>query len=105
MGLLSQRQLAHVIQIAREVLSNIARHAGAANVKIRALRQGPEMVLTFADDGTRFDPGTVTRGHGLDNVDDRAKKLRGTMTIRERPGAGMIHELRIPLRERQIEQT
>ncbi len=63
-----------------EALSNVARHAQAANVEV-ALRVGPELVtLTVTDDGVGVDP-SAPRGNGLDNLQTRAQQVDGTLTI------------------------
>jgi signal transduction histidine kinase len=92
-------QQTHVIQIAREVLSNIARHAQASEVRITCKREGDEVALVIEDDGLGFDPATVARGHGLSNMEARAQTLRGSLVIAPREPSGTRHELRVPMRE------
>ena len=89
-------QQTHVIQIAREVLSNIARHAQASEVRITSSREGNHVTLLIEDDGRGFDPATVKRGHGLTNIEARARTLRGTLEIVPRDPTGTSHELRVP---------
>jgi signal transduction histidine kinase len=85
------------IQIAREVLSNIARHAQASEVAVVcALRGGETVVMTFEDDGVGFDPATVKRGHGLSNIEDRAGNIGGRLTITARRPKGSVHTLSLP---------
>ena len=92
-------QQTHVIQIAREVLSNIARHAQASEVRIICTRQSGEVALIIEDDGLGFDPQTVMRGQGLSNMEGRARTLRGELSITRRQPSGTRHELRIPVTE------
>ena len=85
------------IQIAREVLSNIARHAQASEVSIAcAIREGSTVVLTIEDDGVGFDPTTVRRGQGLNNIEKRAQSIGGHLTISAREPKGSIHTLSLP---------
>jgi signal transduction histidine kinase len=85
------------IQIAREVLSNIARHAQASEVAIAcAIREGSTVVLTIEDDGVGFDPTTVRRGQGLNNIEKRAQTIGGHLTISPREPKGSIHTLSLP---------
>jgi signal transduction histidine kinase len=89
-----------VIQILREILSNIARHAHAGDLSVAcSIREGTTVVLTIEDDGIQFDPGRVVRGHGLSNVEERAKRLGGELAISPRRPKGMIHTLSIPIKE------
>jgi two-component system, NarL family, sensor kinase len=46
---------------ARELLTNIGKHAGAPTVRVGLLRRGDRIVLTIGDDGTGFDPQIVSR--------------------------------------------
>ena len=85
------------IQIAREILSNIARHAQAAEVWVAcAVREGATVVMTIEDDGVGFDPGSISRGHGLDNIDERAQRIGGHLTISAREPKGSVHTLSVP---------
>ncbi|HYI46453.1 MAG TPA: GAF domain-containing sensor histidine kinase [Actinomycetota bacterium] len=86
-----------LIQIVREILSNIARHAQANEVQVACLvREGRAVVLTVEDDGVGFDPDTVSRGHGLSNMQERARRLGGKIVISPRPDKGTLHMLSFP---------
>lgn len=84
----SDMQLA-VFRLLQEALNNIQKHARATLVKVR-LRYDADMVsLTVADDGVGFDPSEHRRGHyGLTNMEERAKKFRGTLEVQSAPGEG-----------------
>jgi signal transduction histidine kinase len=86
-----------VIQIAREILANVARHARASEVFVACtVREGRTVVLTIEDDGVGFDPGAVSRGHGLDNMQERAERSGGQVTITPRRPKGTVHTLSFP---------
>jgi signal transduction histidine kinase len=85
------------IQIAREILSNIARHAQADEVSVAcAVREGTTVVMTIEDDGIGFDPATVRRGYGLTNIEERAERIGGHLVISNRQPKGSIHTLSLP---------
>ena len=85
------------IQIAREVLSNIARHAQAHEVSVAcAVREGSTVVMTIEDDGVGFDPEIVKRGHGLTNIQERARRMGGEFHITLRRPKGTVHTLSVP---------
>jgi signal transduction histidine kinase len=84
-----------VIQITREILSNIARHAAASEVAIRCAGDGDVVQLSIEDNGVGFDPSSVVRGFGLTNMEERAKRIGGTIEIRARQPKGTHHLLRI----------
>jgi len=46
---------------ARELLTNIGKHAKATTIRVGLTRKGDRIVLTIADDGTGFDPAIVAQ--------------------------------------------
>jgi signal transduction histidine kinase len=87
-----------LIQIAREALSNVARHSGASRATLRLVADLDAATLTIEDDGTGFDPGArLGSGHfGLANLRDRAAALAGTLTVESSEGGTRII-VRLPL--------
>jgi two-component system NarL family sensor kinase len=78
---------------ARELLTNIGKHAKASTVKVRLTREGDRIVLTIADDGTGFDPAIVAQyvadGHiGLGSLLARFDAMSGAMDIDSGSGHG-----------------
>lgn len=96
---LEEADQSHVVQIVREVLSNIARHSHASQLSVICATQGHEVVLTIEDDGRTYDPDKVKRGQGLSNLSGRARKVKGNLSIEPRGTKGMRHQLRIPIGE------
>lgn len=95
-----EAQKGDFIQITREILSNIARHAQAHEVIVACtLRDGSAVVLTIEDDGVGFDPETVSRGQGLSNMEKRADGMRALLHISERQPKGTIHSLTLAGKE------
>ena len=85
------------LQMIREALSNALRHSGASKISV-TIDDGADCVLiSVTDDGDGFDPATVRRGMGLDNLRSRADKARGTTTINTSPGAGTTVIISLPL--------
>ncbi|HET6686012.1 MAG TPA: GAF domain-containing protein [Jiangellaceae bacterium] len=74
----------HVLAVLREALSNAARHAAATSVEVE-LQVGKQVTLTVRDDGVGVDP--TSRRSGLLNMQQRAVRLGGDMTV-ERAEAG-----------------
>jgi signal transduction histidine kinase len=77
-------------RIVQELLNNIIRHAGAANVLIQLVRENERFSLTVEDDGRGFDVRTADQrsGAGLANIRARAGYLKGTVDIQSSPGEG-----------------
>lgn len=97
LALVPESAVPDVIQISREILSNIARHARADEVSLAcAIRDGETFVMTIEDDGVGFDPSTVLRGNGLTNMEGRAGRLGGKLAISARRPKGTVHTLILP---------
>ena len=78
---------------ARELLTNIGKHARATTVMVSLARRGDRIVLTIADDGAGFDPAVVERfvadGHiGLGSLLARFDAMGGAMNVRSVVGHG-----------------
>jgi signal transduction histidine kinase len=88
---------ADVIQVTREALSNIGRHADATTCRVTLHREGECGVLEVDDDGKGFDPDTARRGDGLSNLEQRAEALGGKASIQSAPTQGTTVRIVIPL--------
>jgi signal transduction histidine kinase len=86
-----------VVQLAREALSNVSRHAEAATCRVSLYRDQDAMVLEVDDDGRGFDPARATgAGQGLRNLRERAQALGGHTEIASTPGQGTKVQVTIP---------
>ncbi len=90
-----------LLSIAREALSNVIRHANAAQVTIEVAAAGGELRLEVADDGSGFDAtAPAEEGHqGLINMRRRAESLGGGLQVESAPGAGTRIIITLPLSE------
>jgi two-component system sensor histidine kinase DegS len=98
-GGLSDGRRAQLLQIAREALSNAARHAGASRATLRLAHQEGGLFLRVEDNGRGFDPGAVPGGEhqGLVNMRDRAASVGGQLEVDSSPGKGTRIIVRIPI--------
>lgn len=89
-----------LLLITQEALNNIRKHALARNVRLAIKRLDGHVSLTIADDGIGFDLIAVLggEGNGLRNMQERARKLGGSMEIESRPGQGTVLTLQIPVK-------
>ena len=90
---LSATEQIDLIQITREALSNISRHAQAKNVEIDLGYDDEDryIVMSIADDGVGIS-GTVdqTQHHGLMIMKERAHNLGGELTLSKNEPHGTI---------------
>lgn len=83
----------------RELLLNVAKHAGTARVTLTLRRVEPDTLrISVADRGRGFDPTFPTSGTGLAALGWRLGMIGGTLQIDSRPGKGTIATLSVPLR-------
>ncbi|MBE2221052.1 MAG: ATP-binding protein, partial [Anaerolineae bacterium] len=89
-GSLSTPVVRAVFLTAQEALANVARHAKATEVTVRARRVSKGVELCIVDNGKGFDPSSIdhTVGHGLANMRARAEELSGSYEIESFPGNG-----------------
>jgi signal transduction histidine kinase len=88
---------AELVQLAREALSNVGRHANAATCRLSLRQDGGVAVLEIDDDGEGFDPSTSRRGEGLTNLEGRAAALGGKALITSVPAQGTTIRIELSL--------
>ena len=84
-----------VYRVVQEGLSNVARHAGASTVRVRAALEAGRALVSVADDGDGYDPSATPSGLGLTGMRERAVLAGGDVRVDARPGAGTLLELRL----------
>ncbi len=90
-------QAAEVVQLVREALSNVSRHAGAATCRISLNHEDGVVWLEVDDDGRGFELTSVEgAGRGLGNLRARAARLGGRAEILSQPGQGTTVRVAIP---------
>jgi signal transduction histidine kinase len=88
-----------LVQIAREALSNVARHSGATGASMSVRVEPGGATLRIEDDGAGFDPDREgdSSQFGLANLRDRAAAVAGELTIESEPGTGTRIIVRLPV--------
>ena len=91
------RSAGDILQLTREALSNVRRHARATTCRISLARIEDAAVLEIDDDGRGFDPIKVSgHGQGLRNLSERAASLGGRTEISSGP-TGTTVTVHLPL--------
>jgi signal transduction histidine kinase len=88
---------ADVVQLTREALSNVGRHAHATTCRVSLYRTEGGAVLEIDDDGTGFDVTRPTSGMGLGNLRDRVGSMGGEFAIDSVDREGTTVTARLPL--------
>ena len=85
-----------VVQLAREALSNVSRHAEATTCRVSLRRGDGGVVLEIDDDGRGFDVETTSWGMGLRNLRERVESLGGALEVESTPGEGTTVRATLP---------
>ncbi|KXX57249.1 sensor histidine kinase [Rhodococcus sp. LB1] len=88
-------------RVARELLTNVTRHARATTIEFTLTRADGRTTLTVADDGAGFDPAVVpervAQGHiGLASHIVRVESVGGTFDVTSTPGSGTRVVVTVP---------
>ncbi|VFS73982.1 Nitrate/nitrite response regulator protein narL [Kluyvera cryocrescens] len=82
-------QAIHVLQIAREALSNALKHSQATEVKVSVTQHGNQVKMVVEDNGCGVPQHAERSNHyGLIIMRDRAQSLRGDCQVRRRETGG-----------------
>lgn len=101
---LTPNEEVHCLQIIREALSNVVKHAEAEHCWLRLIQDGIGTInVEIEDDGIGIRPEEQRTGHyGLIILRERANSLNGSISIGLRPGGGTRVHLRFPPAYRHI---
>lgn len=92
-----------IFRVLQEAITNIARHAGANEVRISLNKKNGGLIVRVEDDGTGFDPDQVMNGQrqawGLRGMEERIALLGGKFYVGSKPGAGTLLMAEVPLEQ------
>ena len=86
-----------VYRAVQEALTNCIRHAQAHAIAIRIAGLPDSLDVSIADDGIGMDVGRNGGGLGLRGIEERVRKLQGSMTIQSTRDRGTTLAFRLPL--------
>jgi len=97
-GRLPDETETHLFRIAQEALTNVARHSGAQHVDVRLDSIGSDIRLSIRDDGRGLPESSgAPRGLGMIGMHARARSTGGDVSVRSRPGEGVLIEVSAPI--------
>ena len=88
---------ADVVQLTREALSNVGKHARASTCSVSLFRTDDGARLEVDDDGVGFILDDVRSGMGLANLRDRVEGLGGRFALESKAGEGTTVRITLPL--------
>jgi PAS domain S-box-containing protein len=89
----------------QEALTNVARHAGVAAVRVEVRADADRLTIRVEDAGPGFDAATAPQaggGLGLLGMSERARALSGRLTVTSLPGAGTQITADLPLAQPDV---
>lgn len=92
-----------IFRIMTELLNNALKHAKCSQVIIDIQIKRNILMMQYNDNGKGFDtknPRSATSGSevGINSINNRVHSLNGSISMKSKPGAGVLVELFIPLR-------
>jgi two-component system, NarL family, sensor histidine kinase UhpB len=94
---LTAEQRKNLFLIFKETVNNAAKYSEANHVEIGLRQQDHMLVMRVKDNGKGFDEQNVKSGNGLRNLRERAKEIKGRLTLKSGPGEGTEVELHFPI--------
>ncbi len=95
--LTDEGQLA-IYRLVQEALTNVSKYANASCVNISVKNEPPVVRVRIDDNGIGFDLTTLNSStHGIAGMRFRFEKLKGSLTIDSRPGAGTRLDATVPM--------
>ena len=90
----------HLVCIGQEAVSNAIRHANASHIMIHLRYDDDSLALSIRDDGQGFQRSELAEGHGghfgIPVMEERARKLGGTLRLQTAPGFGTEIMVKVP---------
>jgi len=95
---MNSTRINHLLAIANEGLSNVARHSQATKAYLSATASDNRLQLEIKDNGRGL-PTDYVVGYGLRNMRDRARILGGEMLLDTKSGQGTTVTIEVPWSE------
>jgi signal transduction histidine kinase len=83
-----------IYRLVQEALNNAVRHSGARNAKVTVGHSAKGISVRIGDDGRGFD--ARARGLGILGMEERVKRLAGTLIVESKPGQGVRITAELP---------
>lgn len=91
----------HLFRILQESVSNTLRHAKAHSLNVMLIERDHNIILRIVDDGIGFDVEEgKTSSYGLQNMQERAFEVGGTLKVVSVKNQGTRLEVKVPYRKK-----
>ncbi|MEZ4967256.1 MAG: two-component regulator propeller domain-containing protein [Saprospiraceae bacterium] len=82
-------QRRNIYLIFKEAVNNAAKYSKCTGINVSMQLHRNRLSMEISDNGNGFDPETVQYGNGLNNMQQRAKEIRGKLIIQTEPRQGV----------------
>jgi signal transduction histidine kinase len=85
-------------RIVQEALNNAVKHSGAHSISVAIVATDGRLRVAVRDDGSGFDPKALpvrAKHLGLTSMEERTRRIGGTLRIDSSPGAGTTVTLEV----------
>jgi len=94
---LNKEKKLELFWIVRELMTNMRKHSKANFVGITFTKIKNELEVNYSDNGVGFDKGLLKQGSGLGYVENRIKKLNGSINFVTEPNNGLTIKIKFPI--------
>jgi signal transduction histidine kinase len=101
-GVLSQQTIKALHRIVQEALTNICKHAQASVVVVQLKTTSTQVCLSIKDNGQGFLIDGISKGYGLQGMQERVAALGGSFSIDSQPQNGCQIVVELPLETPQL---
>ena len=83
--------------IFKEAMHNMVKYSNATEASFTVLVNQRNIILLLTDNGKGFDKNNMKDGNGMENMQKRASKWKGSLQIESTPGLGNKLQLMMPV--------
>lgn len=90
-------------RIVQELLQNSIKHAQASEILVQLTRTENELALLVEDNGVGYDPQSVVKGMGTDNLSQRVQFIHGEISVQSTEGQGTSTMVTVPMTDKKYQ--
>ncbi|MEZ4698910.1 MAG: ATP-binding protein [Rhodothermales bacterium] len=94
---LEEERRRHVFMLFKEAVGNAVKHAACTQIAVSIAYENERFRFAVGDNGVGFDRDGITHGNGLANMEHRARKAGGLLSINSVKGVGTRVEFELEL--------
>jgi signal transduction histidine kinase len=89
----------NLYRIIQELTNNSLKYAEASAIRTKISVSNGGLIIDYKDNGKGIDSKNLTKGVGLNSIEERTKAYKGSMNIQTAPGSGFGVKLTFPVED------